>query len=246
MTDTDTQTPRGTQSDAGTARRPWWKHPLVPVALVVVVAAVVYGASVWVAAENPAAPAAIEVDAPDRVNVEEPFEVTATALDEDGDPASGAELSLAADPSLVSQPDNTVRTEDDGTAMFSGLEVAEDGTYTLTVSADGTTAETVRTEAVGAAQIGLTAPSEVAVNEAFTVDVSFASRGEPVEGQELTVYVEPDGPWQSINTGTDGTAQAVFADGVAQPGEYTLLVNDPDATTEAKQALSVTGEERGD
>lgn len=242
---TDTQTPRGTQPDAGTARRPWWKHPLVPVALVVVVGAIVYGGSAWVAAENPAAPAALEVDAPDRVNVEESFAVTATALDDDGDPASGAELSLAADPSLVSQPDTTVRTGDDGTATFSGLEVAEGGTYTLTVSADDTT-ETVRTEAVEAAELDLSAPSEVAVNEAFTVDVSFSSRGEPVEGQELTVYVEPDGPWQSVNTGTDGTAEAEFADGVAQPGEYTLLVNDPDATTEAKQTLSVTAEQRGD
>lgn len=242
---TDTQTPRGTQPDAGTARRPWWKHPLVPVALVVVVGAVVYGGSVWVAAESPTAPAALEVDAPDRVDVEQSFEVTATASDDDGAPVSGVPLSLAADPSLVSQPDNTVRTGDDGTATFSGLEVAEGGTYTLTVSADGSTEE-VRTEAVEAAELGLTAPSEVAVNEAFTVDVSFSSRGEPVEGQELTVYVEPDGPWQTVNTGTDGTAEAVFAEGVAQPGEYTLLVNDPDAATEAKQTLSVTAEERGD
>lgn len=236
---TETQTRHRTES--ATTRRPWWKHPAVPVALVVVVGAVVYAGSAWVAAENPVAPDAIEVEAPDRVSVEEPFAVTATAFDGDGEASSGAQLSLSADPPLVSQPEVTVRTGDDGTAAFSGLDAGEDGTYALTVSADGT-AETVRVDAVGPGELGVTAPSEVTVNEPFTVDVSFAPRGEPVEGQELTVYVEPDGPWQSVRTGADGTAEAVFADGVALPGEYTLLVNNPDGPTEVKETLSVAPE----
>lgn len=237
---TETQTRDRTESAA--TRRPWWKHPAVPIALVVVVAVgvLVYALSPWVAAEDPVAPDAIEVEAPERVSVEEPFAVTAIAFDGDGEVSSGARLSLSADPSLVSRPE-PVRTGDDGTATFSGVEVWDEGTYALTVSADGT-AETVRVDAVGPGDLDVTAPSEVAVNERFTVDVSFSPRGEPVEGQELTVYVEPDGPWQSIRTGTDGTAQAVFADGVAQPGEYTLLVNHPDGPTEVKQTLSVAPE----
>lgn len=242
---TETQSPPGAESAAGRARRPWFKHPVVLVAVVVVLAAAVYGTAAWVAAKKPTAPADVEdiqVDAPDRITVEEDFQVTTTALDDGGNPQPGARLSLASDPALTNQRELTLRTGDDGTATFSGLEVDEEGIYRLTVSAGGTS-ETVRVEATNSGEIGISAPSGVAANEPFTVAVSF-SRGEPVEGQELTVYVEPDGPWKNVKTGADGTAEAVFTDGVAEAGKYTLLVKNPQGPTEAKQSLTVTPEGR--
>lgn len=230
-----TDPPRST-----TTRRPWWKHP----AFVVVVLALVLGGVallVWLARPDDSAVAEIDAEGPDTVQVGEPFEVTATAVDDGGAPVSGEELSLSSEPALAKQPQDAAVTNDDGAVTFAGLEAEEAADHTLTVSTDGTAGQ-VRVEAVEPeGRIHLTAPSEVAEGEEFTVNVTFFRSGEPAEAEPLTVSVEPDGPVERVETDDNGTAQATFSDGVPEAGEYTLLAMSTDGRAERSQTLVVTG-----
>lgn len=225
---------------SATTRRPWWKHP----AFVVVVALLVLGGVallVWLARPDDSTVAEIDAEAPDTVTVGEPFEVTATAVDDGGAPVSGEELSLSSEPALAEQPQDAAVTNDEGAVTFAGLETEEAADHTLTVSADGTAGQ-VRVEAVEAeGRIHLTAPSEVAEGEEFTVSLTFFRRGEPAAAEALTVSVEPDGPVERVETDENGTAQAAFGDGVPEAGEYTLLAMSTDGRAERSQTLVVTG-----
>lgn len=224
-----------------TTRRPWWKHPAFVVAVAVIVVVVVAALVWWLTRSGDAAVAEVDAEGPDTVTVGEPFEVAATALDEGGAPVSGEELSLGSDPALAVAPEDPEVTDDAGRVTFAGLEAEEAAVHGLTVSADGASA-TLRVEAVEPeGRIQMTAPSEVAEGEEFTVEVSFFRRGEPSEGEGVTVSVEPDGPVQRVETDANGTAQAVFAEGVPDAGEYTLLAMSADGRTETSQPLVVTG-----
>lgn len=221
-------------------RRPWWKHP----AFLVVVVILLLGAVAllaWLARPDDSTVAEINAEAPDEVTVGEPFKVTATAVDDEGAPVSGEELSLGSEPALAVQPQDAAVTNDEGAVTFAGLETDEAATHTLTVSTEGA-AGRVRVEAVEPeGRIHLTAPSEVAEGEEFTANLSFFRLGEPAEDEPVTVSVEPDGPVERVETDDNGSAQATFDDGVSEAGEYTLLAMSVDGRTESSQTLVVTG-----